>query len=188
VKLLRYLPMAGVLACAIRGIAGGPTVALVPRDQGFDGSRYEDLWSKSPFAIATSDAPAASEDFQLVGLAQFDGISYVSLIDKQTQDHFVLTSAKPVKNLSLVSISRGAGPGNASAVIMRNGEALTLHEVDTPSKAVSGGPIPIPLAQPGMTASPNPSVGGMVRPNMPPRVRIHRPPIIVPPPREPPTQ
>jgi hypothetical protein len=188
VKLSRYLLLGSLLACEIKSIAGEPTFALVPRDQGFDGSRYEDLWSKSPFAIATSDAPAASEDYQLVGLAQFDGVSYVSLVDKQTQNHFVLTSVKPVKNLSLVSISRGEGPGNASAVIMRNGEALTLHEVDTPSQAVSGGPIPIPIAQPGMTAPSNPSVGGVVRPSMPPRVRIHRPPIIVPPPREPPTQ
>jgi hypothetical protein len=157
---------------------------------GFNGDRYSTLWTKSPFAIATPEAAAATQDYQLVGLAQFDGVSYASLIDKQTQEHFIVTSEKPVKNLTLISVQHDSHGG--SAVIGRNGEQLVLHEEDAPPTTASiqpPGPGPVPGgltfgAPNGPRPSSNPSVGGMISPafNPPPRVRIHRPLIIVPPP------
>jgi hypothetical protein len=178
-----------VIFCVFNAWADtAPAPATLP-GAGFEGDRYANLWTKSPFAVATPDAPAASEDYALVGVAQFDGVSYVSLIDKQTQgDHFVLSSDKPIKDakhnldLKLVSISRG--PGGASAVIQRNGESLTLHQEQAPAAASSPGmPGNIPLPQPGFVPSPNPAIGGMVPTyNVPPRVRGHHfPPIRVPP-------
>jgi hypothetical protein len=191
---------AGLFACVSAALCAfhawadaAPAPDTLP-GAGFDGDRYANLWTKSPFAVATPDAPAASEDYALVGVAQFDGISYVSLIDKQAQgDHFVLSSDKPIKdakrNLDLKLISIARGPAGASAVIQRNGESLTLHQEEAPATASSPVmPGSIPLPQPGFVPSPNPSVGGMVRTyNVPPRVRIHRfPPIRVPP--SPPSQ
>jgi hypothetical protein len=181
---------AAALLASCAWAAAAPAPVALP-GAAFDGDRYASLWTKSPFAVATPDAPAASEDYALVGVAQFDGISYVSLIDKQTQgDHFVLSSDKPIKDakhnldLKLVSISRG--PGGASAVVQRNGESLTLHQEAAPAASMSPAmPMPggIPLPQPGLVPSPNPSIGGVVPGyNLPPRARFHRFPIRVPPP------
>jgi hypothetical protein len=141
--------------------------------QGFSGDRYANLWTKSPFAIATPDAPSTSADYQLVGMAQFDGVSYASLVDRQTQEHFVLASDKPVKNLTLISISHGAS--GALAVIQRNGETLTLKQEEAPAVTA-----PAPDSTPPRIL--NPSVGGVAMPffRRPP-VHIHRPTIVIPP-------
>jgi hypothetical protein len=172
-----FFAVSVILLLAARAGTSGPVAAPALPGPAFDGGRYANLWTQSPFAIATPDAPAASADYQLVGLAQFDGISYASLIEKQSQEHFVLASDKPVKNLKLVSISRG--PGGASAIILRNGEALTLRQEEAPvNVAPPGVPMAIPPGmpglQPGMQPSLNPSVGGMSPAQFPPRARIHR--------------
>jgi hypothetical protein len=171
---------------------------------GFTGERYASLWTKSPFAIATPDAPAATTDYALVGIAQFDGVSYASLIEKQSQEHFVISSDKPYKNLKLVWISRGKGDDATSAVVDRNGESLTLTLEQTASASpmpgsainlppgtaagnpsvggVPGGAFSGANLPPGMPAG-NPSVGGMPATYLtPPAVRIHRPRINIPPP------
>jgi hypothetical protein len=143
---------------------------------GFSGDRYASLWTKSPFAIATPEAAAGSTDYALVGLAQFDGISYASLIDKQSQEHFVLASDKPVRNLTLVSISRQ--PSGATAVIRRNGEVLSL-KLENVAPPTNGGPPQNPQGFP--MAMPNGN--GMInQPVFRPPVRFHRPLIRVPPP------
>jgi hypothetical protein len=156
---------------------------------GFDSSRYEGLWTKSPFAIATPDAPAASEDYELVGMAQFDGISYVTLIDKQNQEHLIVASDKPLRDsrhnldLRLVSIAHGAG--GASAVLLRNGESITLREEQSPAApGAPASPPPVEISQQqGMVPSGNPSVGGFVpAASLPPAVRFHRRLIRIPPP------
>jgi hypothetical protein len=154
---------------------------------GFTGDRYAPLWTKSPFAIATPDAPAVSTDYQLVGIAQFDGISYASLIDKQTQEHFVVSSDKPFKNISLVSISPGKGGSATTAVVQRNGEPLTLTLDTTPVAAANGETPGVPPPMNPMNMPQNGSVGGVIYPSAvgggaPPRVHIHRPPIRFPPP------
>jgi hypothetical protein len=174
-----------VVAAALftmRAQADAPPAPAVLPGAGFDGGRYATLWTKSPFAIATPEAVAASQDYQLVGMAQFDGISYVSLVDRQTQEHFVLASDKPVKNLTLVSISRGST--GASAIIQRNGEPLTLRqeEAAAPASGSVVGGIPIPQVSP--PGAPLSSVGGIVPRGyfIPPAARIHRFRIQVPPP------
>lgn len=93
---------------------------------GFSASRYEVLWTKSPFAVATAEAAPESPDYALKGAAQFDGVSYVTLIDKKSQEHFLLSSEKPVRGLKLLSLARGKTAADTAAVIDRNGESLTL--------------------------------------------------------------
>jgi hypothetical protein len=141
---------------------------------GFTGDRYRALWTKSPFAIATAEAGSTSTDFELVGMAEFDGVSYASLVDKHTQEHFVLTSEKPVKDLTLLSLRRDAN--GASAVIERQGEQLVLREENaapTPAAiAAASGPPQLTNVPPGW----NPA-----RFAMPPEARFHRPRIVVPP-------
>jgi hypothetical protein len=186
-KAFRGVILAAVAILLVSQVHAAPGSDLP--GSGFDSSRYASLWTKSPFAIATPDAPAASEDYELVGMAQFDGISYVTLIDKQNQDHLILGSDKPLKDsrhnlkLQLVSIAHGAG--GASAVLLRNGESITLREeqASAPSGAPAS-PQPIEIGrQQDMVPSANPSVGGFVpASSLPPAVRFHRRLIRIPPP------
>jgi hypothetical protein len=182
----RLVFFAGIAAIGLSSQARADVTSPLP-GPAFAGDRYAGLWNQSPFAIATPDAPASSEDYELVGTAQFGGISYVSLIDKQDQYHFVLTSDKPFTdpehklNLKLVSITHGHD--GSSAVVLRNGEPLTLRQdaaVQAPSLSSSNG---VTLSQQGMIPSPNPAVGGFVPANtLPPAVRFHRRLIHIPPP------
>jgi hypothetical protein len=178
----RQWSIAGALLVSGLPCLADPTKSAELPSPGFNSARYATLWTKSPFAIATPDAPAASADYQLVGMAEFDGVNYVSLVDKQNQQHFVLASDQPVRGLTLVSIAHG--PSSSSAVIQRNGETLTLQEetAAAPPPGVAGinqaPEMPRPVAQPLS------NVGGAVFPfrrGRPP-VRIHRFPVNVPPP------
>jgi len=159
--------------------------------QGFVASRYEVLWTKSPFSVASSTEPVASPDYSLSGLSKFDGISYANLIDKQKNEHFVLTSEKPVRGLTLVSIARAQDPANSSVVIQRNGENITL-KLDT-QPAPGSAPVPVvTMPGPPLPALPNAGVPNPGNPSgnptaaggpsdMPPPPLFHRHAVRVPP-------
>ena len=109
------------------------TLSLVQADEsvlpgaGFPASRYETLWSKSPFAVASDEAvAAASPDYSLVGVAQIEGVSYVSVIDTHSNEHFVVTSDKPVRGITLVSVTRGQTTDATTALVQLGGQNLTL--------------------------------------------------------------
>ena len=157
---------------------------------GFSSDRYTGLWTKSPFAVATpDDATSTTGDYQLVGLARFDGVSYASLIDKSNGEHFVLASDKPVRNLTLVSVSRDS-TGVGSIVMEHNGEILSLRQEQTASPPLADSASPgLARPMPQFALPANPSVGGVIPRSymLPRRARDHRPPIVVPP-QPPPSQ
>ena len=169
----RFWMLLIALAASLSAHAAPVTNAPFP-PTGFPGGRYTALWTKSPFAIATPDAAPESADYSLVGVAQFDGVSYASLIDKQANEHFVLASDKPVRNLKLISISKR--PDGTLATVLHNGDTLTLKlENAAPSEAA---------ATPNLTAGNSPTLtnSGVIFPNYgaPPPVRFHHPHIVVP--------
>lgn len=92
----------------------------------FPAEHYQSLWTKSPFAVASPEAGQESSDYALVGVARFDGIDYASLINKQTNEHLLLASDKPLPGLSLVSLQHGNKTEDISAVILNHGQSLTL--------------------------------------------------------------
>ena len=133
----------------------------------FPASRYEPLWKSSPFAVATPVAVESAE-YSLVGAAQFDGVSYASLIEKQTQNHFVVTSATPAHGLTLVSLVHGGD--STFATLQKNGALLKL-------KLEAGAP---PVIQP---SSPSPAIMNnppSFFPRQPPPAHFHRRTVIVP--------
>jgi hypothetical protein len=150
---------------------------------GFPADHYQVLWTKSPFAVATVEASVESINYALVGVAQFDGTSYASLIDKQSQEHFLVSDSKPSHGLTLVSVNRGEGSSDTSVVLQKNGESLTL-KLESPATSPSGVP-----SSPAATASapqiPMPgsvsgSIGGMPA-TVQPRYRFRRNIIHIPP-------
>ena len=141
----------------------------------FDPSRYHALWENSPFAVATPVA-VESEEYSLVGAAQFDGVAYASIVDRQNSDHFVVTSATPAHGLSLVSLVRGQTADSTFATLQKNGSMLRL-KLETTPVAGSAAPAPAPMVMNAPIASPVYSSGIHRRP---PRARIFNRPIFVP--------
>ncbi len=155
--------------------------------QGYEPQRYEDLWTKSPFAVETPDAPVTdSAEYSFVGVAQIGDVTYVSLVQKQNQAHLLVSSDKPLGDLKLDSISNKSDGVYAS--FTQNGQPLTLKLETAPAGAPQPGPIPAPGGMPSVFNQPMAAPGGQSIP-MPgtfnpsqarPLIRIRRPLIHVP--------
>jgi hypothetical protein len=148
----------------------------------FPASRYEVLWTKSPFAVATSDTVGEeSPDYMLVGIANFDGISYASVLEaKPPQEHFLISSDKATRGMTLKSINHNHDGTETYAVVVKDGQSLTLKLQQAPALTGTETPGAMPMnAMPGSFAPQIPMPGsgtGSVRPF----TRFHRPPIHLP--------
>ncbi len=149
---------------------------------GFPASRYESLWTKSPFAVATAEeAQQSSPDYILYGVATVGRITYASLVDRQNQDHFLISTDKPTRGLTLTSVTRGHDASDTSAVVQKDGQLITLKLEQAPVTA--NAPPANPVGMPGIMTPQIPMPGA----NMPPPgsgrppIRIHRPMINLPP-------
>jgi hypothetical protein len=177
----------GSLFCAVLlpQIAGAGDTPALPGN-GFPASRYEVLWTKSPFAVASPDGSAPeSPDFSLVGIAEFDGISYASIINKKDREHYLVSSDKDAGGLKLISITRGSDAAGTMALLQRNGAPLTLKLDTSDALNPAGQPTPnvpqpnFPLTNPLSPPSRFPSFApGTVPPPV-----VYRPHMIRIPPR-----
>ncbi len=152
--------------------------------------RYEALWVKSPFAVATSETVGEeSPDYFLVGVANQDGVFFASVIERQNQEHFLLTSDRPVRGLTLKSINRSRDGVNTYAEVIKDGQPLTL-KMEVPPAGAAGGPTAFNMA-PGAIPVPNTMAPQIPMPagvngfpnngSARPFTRFHRPPIRLPP-------
>jgi hypothetical protein len=166
-----------------------PAAQPVPADNSavpnaaFSASRYEDLWTKSPFAVATSEAGPESPDYMLVGIANVDGISYACLIDAHNQEHFLISSDKPNRGLTLTSITRNHD--DTYAAVQKDGESITLKlQQPPPMAAAPGAPSANTVVMPGgMTPQlPMPGANLSIPGSGRPPTRFRRPLIHLPPP------
>ncbi len=168
---------------------------------GWPASRYEALWTKSPFAVATPETGPDSPDYSLWGIAQIDGISYASVTNKQNSEHYLLATDKPDHGLTLVSIKRGADTSGTVAVVQKDGQLITLKLEQAPppmagANASSGMPLPNSPPQPGNPNPANLMAGGGNNFGRPPGAgpppvsrrfpMVHAPPPIHPMPPQPP--
>jgi hypothetical protein len=157
--------------------------------QGYAPQRYEDLWTKSPFAVETPDSPVTdTAEYSLVGVAQLPDekggmVTYVSLVQKQNQAHLLVSSDKPLGDLKLDSVDKKSD--GVYATLSQNGSPLTLKLVETTPQAGPGPESTMPTV---FNPSPNMAPGGQNIP-MPgafnpsqarPLIRIRRPLIHVP--------
>jgi hypothetical protein len=106
----------------------GPTASpdsVIPTAP-FPASRYEALWTKSPFAVATSeDTVQASPDYMLVGVGNQDGTFYASLIERDNQEHFLISSDKTTRGLIVKSINRSRDGQETYASVIKDGQPLS---------------------------------------------------------------
>lgn len=177
--------------------AVSPSPAAAPADPSlpsgsFPPSRYEVLWTKSPFQVASPDEAPSSPDYELQGIFKIDGVSYASVFIKQSSEHFVISSEQPVKGLTLVSVTPKHDSTPAAANLLKDGEAISL-KMDS-GMAVGGAPspsMPMPGMNPYANAGVPPQMGrppGMFQPspyagaNGQPVPRFNRRTIPIPPP------
>jgi len=150
--------------------------------QGYPPARYEELWTKSPFAVETPDNNVTqSAEYTLVGVAQLGSVAYASLIEKQNQDHILISSDKPLNGLALSAVTKKED--GTYATLSRNGEVITL-KLESPPAGAGAQPAAVPNAManaPFNTQtgganiySPSPYNSGR------PPIRIHRPPVHIP--------
>jgi hypothetical protein len=179
----RLLPAIFAVALVLPGSLGTKADPPALPGNGFDASRYKTLWTKSPFAVASDNSAQTSPDYSLVGIAEIDGISYASLIDKQSQEHFLLCSDKPDRGLTLISIKRGQDTSDTTAIIQKkDGESITLKLETVVAASTPGPPTVFPLPMPGTVNTSAPfNQQGIIRRGPPPAP--FRPRIIIPPPR-----
>jgi hypothetical protein len=173
-----FFILAAVLALTAQSVrADDPAVP----GAGFPASRYEVLWTKSPFAVATPEAAADSPDYSLVLVAQIDGVSYASLIEKQNGEHFLISSDKSVRGLKLTSITRNPNSPDTYALVQKDGQTITLKLEQGPTVGAGMPSINMP---PGMVTQQiqMPGAGNpMNEQNQPFRPRFRRALIHLPP-------
>jgi hypothetical protein len=179
--------------------AASPTTAPSSSDPdlpsaNFAPSRYESLWTKSPFAVETAEESVGddSPDYLLVGIARDQsGVYFASLIARQNQEHFLISSDKPTHGLTLNNITRSHDGADTYATVVKDGQTLTLKLQQAAPVAAQGGqpgmPTPMPggapFSAPG-TIIPNIQMPGSSPSQMPgsmrPFPRNHRPTIHLP--------
>jgi hypothetical protein len=153
---------------------------------GFPTSRYEALWTKSPFAVATPEAGEDSPDYSLVGVANVNGISYASLVEKQNNEHFLISTDKSVRGLTLTSITHNPNSSDTYAVVQKDGQTITLKLEQTTTAATSTPPVN-PVSMPPGIMTPQITMPGANpafpngEPNRPFPARFRRPLIHLPP-------
>lgn len=159
----------------------------------FPASRYEALWTKSPFAVATAEAVTdTSPDYFLVGIANADGISYASVIERQNQEHFLISTDKPNRGLTLTSITHSHDGLDTFASVQKDGQLITLKLEQPPAMAAAPGapgvpgmpvnPVPAPNIMTPQITMPGAGGGFPGTGSARPFTRIHRPAIHLPPP------
>jgi len=148
VKYFFFILAAGLALTAQSVRADDPAVP----GASFPASRYEALWTKSPFQVATPDASPDSDspDYSLVGIAEIDGVSYASLVEKQNNEHFLVSSDKSVRGLMLTSIIRNPNSSDTSAVVQKDGRTITLKLEQASTMAAPPGVPNVNRFTPGM--------------------------------------
>ena len=195
--LLPLLPVLALAALPVRADMAAPAAApttqkaVIPTAD-FEATRYESLWKKSPFSVATPDGPTdTSPDYALYGIANIEGITYASLVDAHTNEHFLVSSDKAVRGITLNGITHQPNSTDIFANVVKDGQPLTLKLATAPTPAAA-----TPNASPGLTpqgAAPGSIVPNIIAPGSGPGggafgnnsarpfPRIHRPHITLPP-------
>lgn len=99
-------------------------------------------------SAASVSAPQDSFNYALVGVARFDGVSYASLINRQTKMRLLLFTDKPVDGLKLISVGGDEATAGPSAIIDRAGVSIQLKVEADPGTDLS---VPLSLAPSAFT-------------------------------------
>ena len=106
--------------------------AILP--QGYAPERYERIWKKSPFTVASVIAPVAvdnstfADTLTLVGLVTIGGKPLVTVVSNDSQETQLVESEKPnAAGLQVVSFINNLDPTKVEVVLKKGDVSGTLH-------------------------------------------------------------
>jgi hypothetical protein len=176
------------LSLAVLGDA--PLWAESTMPKGYDVSRYEMLWKRSPFTLSSAGDETTfgfAQDMILGGIAKIGNTEMITIVDKKTQRRLLISPTAQPDGISLVSIQMDNDLKKTSATIRKGGETATIKYDMEYLAASAPAPVasaPAPGMQPGqgnnsnnLPRVQNPNRGGANR-GGPPRVIPRR--IVIP--------
>lgn len=142
--------------------------AIIP--QGYTPERYERIWKKSPFTVASVIAPAAvdnstfADTLTLVGLVTIGGKPLVTVVSNDSQETQLVDSEKPnADGLQVVSFVNNLDPTKVEVVLKKGDVSGTLHfsinetPAPAPEQANDGQPRRIIQPRPNNLPVPTPA-------------------------------
>ncbi len=156
--------------------------APLPLPAAIPAERYQPIWARAPFSVASAADDAAQGTWALVGLTQDGDVPLVFLLNRQSQERMTVTKQPNEKGFSVEAVDFNADLLQSSARIKTPAESLTVR-FDATLTLVNN-----PPPQPAVNAPPAPgqavhSIPGAANPGNPllmPRRPITR--TIIPPP------
>jgi len=114
-----------LLGCGIFCVFSSAGAGEVPA--GFPVERYSTLWEHSPFTTSSvqqdSAPPGFAQNLALVGIARIGDEDVITLLNRQSLERFIVSSARPNKQgLKVVSVSSDADPLKTSVTLQMGGE------------------------------------------------------------------
>ncbi len=169
--------------CSLAAVTA-PLFAADVIPAGYPAERYEILWQKSPFtlaSVATEQAkPGFAESLVVTGVARIGDEDFLMLFDKKSQERLMLSSTKSAGGIELVTLNASPDPLKTTATVRRGGETAVVRY--DPSLLTAPGAAQA-AARPGMPGQPNmslqpgmPNPGGIQPPTAYPPA-IQQPPV-----------
>lgn len=121
--------------------------------------RYQKLIEKSPFAPATPpvtaapvvEKPSFAKDYYITGVAQIDGVPFVTFTSRDRQKHFSLSVGETKEGITLSSVQWVNAMGGSRAVIKMGNE---FGEIAFDEAAMKAPPLPQPTPTPQQQQQP----------------------------------
>jgi hypothetical protein len=149
------------------GLAGLARAADPAIPSGTTAERYQPIWVRSPFTLATPNA-AESATWVLTGLAEDGDAPIVFLMNRNNQERMSVMTKANEKGFAIDSISYNANPLLSTVKVKTPAETMTLRFDPAQMTVANAAPAP---GVPGFNAGPNgglrPGFPGGVRPGMP---------------------
>ncbi len=89
--------------------------------------RYQPIWKRSPFTLASTPDAQASAEWSLGGLAENGQDPLVFLVNKQSQERMTVTGQPNEKGFSVESIDYQSDLLQSSVKIKTSGDTLTVR-------------------------------------------------------------
>lgn len=121
-----------------------------------DISQFQFLMDRSPFSLPTAEESSPLADrYTLTGAASLNGEPLIFVLDKNTQEHHMLSKSSNNLNIGLVEYLPDPDPRHMRATIKVNGQTATISYAEPVSVQ---GQQPQAASRPAANPNPNPTV------------------------------
>ena len=116
--------LGGAIFCALSFARGGSAIP-----DGYPADRYAPLWTHSPFTLASVQqeaAPGFAQNLAVVGIVRIGSEDWVTLLNKQSQERFIVGAEPDEQGVKVVAVVTDADPLKTRVTIQKGGELATV--------------------------------------------------------------